>query len=195
MPLAAVKDESLRPFYRSQLVHPNFGRRALAVTGLGTLGLNASDELAVAALVTPEQAFRVVVAAVSVLNGKKHGDLIYKAASFDCFDGSVQGAALAALAKAEDRRARALAITFATSNDASRIGGGVQALGGMTPSDESRTALRRVLKLNDWGLVLTAVEAVARTKDATMKGSVEEVKKRNPPDWLRERIEEVVKGL
>ena len=195
MPLAAVKDESLRTFYRRQLVHPNFGRRALAVTGLGTLGLNASDDIAVAALVTPEQAFRVVVAAVSVLDGKKHGDLIYKAASFECFDGSVQGAALAALAKAEDHRARALAVSFATSNDASRIGGGVQALGGMTPSDESRTALRRVLKLSDWGLVLTAVEAVARTKDATMKGSVEEVKKRNPPDWLRERIEEVVKGL
>lgn len=195
MALTGVAEPSLRPFYRRQVAHPNIGRRALAVGGLGTLGLTAEDERAIVALVVPTQAFPVLVRALGVLDGKKHGDLIARAVGFDCFDGSVPAAALGALVKAGDRRGRELALKFAQGNDASKVGGAVQAIGQLTPDDNTRSALRRVLKLNDWGLVLTAIEAVAQSKDASMKGSVEEVKRRNPPEWIRERIEQVVKGL
>lgn len=193
--ITSVKDEALRPFYRAQLAHPNVNRRALAVTGLGTLGLASSDESLIVRLIEPEQAFRVVANAISVLDPKKHTELILKAAAFECFDGSVQSAALGALAKTEDPRGRALMIKYALSNDASKIGGAVQALGSMKATDESRAALRRVLKLSDWGLVATAIDAVGRTKDSTMKGAIEELKQRNPPQWVRDRIDEVVKGL
>ncbi len=194
--LLPLRDEPLRAFYRKQLSHPEISRRALAVSGLATLGLQGPDEASLVAKVNPDEAFAVVSAALAGLDVTKHSALFLKAAEFDCFDGSVQTAALTKLASSGDKAGRDLILKFGAGSDPVLFGAAVNAMVGLAPGEDTRKVLRRALEMDAWAYVSSAVEVIARTKDVSMKGALEELKKRpGVPDWLKNRVTEVLKGL
>lgn len=190
-----VKDEALRPFYRRQLAHPDSGRRAFAVSGLAALGLQDADVQTLRKLIRPDESFPVVTAALAALDPNKNLDMALAAAKFDCFDGSVQGAALTMAARTQDPRVAPLILEFAKSSDPSKVPAGIQAMASLPPTEATRNALRRVLKWNDWGLVMSALNAVEKMKDKDLKVPVEAIKARNAPGWVKERVDAVLKGL
>lgn len=193
--LANAGDESFRPFFHSQLKHPDMSRRLMAVNGLINLRLKDDEKPLIRAMVNPNESFAIVVAAIRTLDPNADVDLLLKAADFDCFEGSVQTAALAALSKSSDPRAKAVIVKFASSSDPTLLRAGLQSLGSVPPSAETRAALKRVLKMSDWSLVQSAVAAVGQTKDASLKDAVAEINQRNPPGWLKSRVDDLVKEL
>jgi len=65
--LAELRRESLRPFFRQELRHANYVRRAQAVTALGKLEPTPADMAALRALVNDRQPYAVIRASLAVL--------------------------------------------------------------------------------------------------------------------------------
>lgn len=96
-PLARLKSESLRAFFRKELNHASEHRRASAVRGLGGLAFNEVDEKAIQSLINDREYYVVVVAAIQSLDPKRNREVLEKAAKIPSRFDQIKRAADAAL--------------------------------------------------------------------------------------------------
>jgi aminopeptidase N len=102
--LGELARPELRAFFREELRHPDFGRRAEAVRALGRLPADETDSQALRLLVNDQQPYAAVRAALSVLarwNAPANRSLFTRAAGMTSPDGIIRLTALDALAQAD----------------------------------------------------------------------------------------------
>jgi aminopeptidase N len=165
--LGEGKRESLRPFWREQLTHPDFGRRAQAVEALGKLPATAEDTAALRAMVNNTAPYRVVTTAIRALSTwdpKGNADVVAKAAAMPSLREQVREVALPLLAKSDPATASRLAMEFIQAKNPVEIRAvGIGTIGAVSKKDDkaAQGILLDALKESDATLVLAAARSIA----------------------------------
>ena len=165
--LGALKRDALRPFWREQLMHPDFARRAQAVEALGKLSATEEDTLALRAMVNDTAPYRAVTAALRALSGwdaKANADVVAKAAAMPSLREKVREVALPLLAKSDPQTAGRLAMEFIQPKNTVELRAvGIGTIGAVSQKDDknAQNILLAALKENDVTLVLAAARGIA----------------------------------
>jgi aminopeptidase N len=176
--LGRLKRESLRSFWREQLSHPDFGRRAQAVEALGSLSATElateEDTRTLRALVNTTEPYRVVTASVRALAGwdaKANVDVVTKAAGMPSLREQVREVAMPILAKSDPATANRLAREFIQPNKPVRFVPSGSGRSGRHRRKTTRTHRNPSLgpEEKDVSIVIAAARGYRRTRE---QGSV-----------------------
>lgn len=165
--LGRLKRDSLRSFWREQLSHPDFDRRAQAVEALGSLSATEEDTRTLRALVNTTEPYRVVTASVRALSGwdaKANADVLTKAAGMPSLREQVREVAMPILAKSDPATASRLAMEFIQPDKPVELRAvGFGTIGAASPKDDknAQNILRSALKDKDTAIVLAAARGIA----------------------------------
>lgn len=196
-PLGATKLESLRAFWRGELDHPDFGRRAGAIQALGGLERNSDDEARIARIASdPNVPYVVLRAATDVLtrwNPERHRGVVEQAMQLDNY--WVLEGAFAALVThyGEEGTQRALAALGSDSLD-TRLAL-LDALARCAPSERTVAALRGVLARADGIELRTAASVAEAWKHPALRPDLEAALARTQQRWVRSAVESALQAL
>ncbi|MBX3119599.1 MAG: hypothetical protein KF784_11080 [Fimbriimonadaceae bacterium] len=182
-------------FFRSELTHPDFGRRTEAVRVLGQPGMPVSDRSAIRALVSDAQPYSVVLAALGVLDPKEDTQTFLKAAAMSSLREQIRARALGALTTVDKPEATAAVMNAAKSaNPAVRVVG-IRAMASLKLNGEIRGILRATLKLKEWDAVSAALGAIRTYSDKEMIGDVEALSKQKLPANMQQLVDRTLRDL
>lgn len=200
-PLVNLKRESLRPFFREMVSHPNQDVRAEAVQGLSKLSKNAADEKLIRGLINDRESYAVVGAALNAIamwNGQGAMGVLRRAAMMPSRNDTIRLSALTAMARTRSEEGLVLLVeAAAASNKDSVRMGALSAMGQIEPEPRTQDALRKALRDSDPQIVRVAAMAVRDRKDKALKPEIEAIRKAPPANapWLKDVMEEVLKAL
>jgi len=152
--LGELKRESLRPFFRDELHHPDYGRRSQAVQALGKLQPAPSDAVAIRGLVNEREPYSVIRNALLVLqewDATGNRDMFELARGFDSPHNAIKALAYDALQRlessnpVEDPAVSAAARTFLQD-----VAAGVRDSPRMVPGVSDEAVPRRTATVAGW---------------------------------------------
>ncbi len=169
--LGALKREDLRPFFRSQLKSTDVNRQAQAMTALGNLPKTDED----------------LKFAQSVLADKK--------ASYPLMAASVSG-----MAKWDPTAGVPALIAMTGKENPTRVRRMALEAIGQTPGKDPRLteALRNVIKGNNFGMTMSAVEAAKARKETLLLPDIQSLAKNVPagyPSWFGGYLKEAATAI
>lgn len=197
--LAALKDESLRPFFLSQLKNQSFGRQGQAVDALGQLAPNPETTAALRSMVNDKAPIAVVVSAMNVLgnwDAAGNVDTFVAGTKIPSRRERVRSVAYANLVKAKGPKALDAILSGATSTSVPVQVAAIAALGDSEDQDPRiHAALEKALGSSDWNLVSVAAQTAANRKDKALAPAVQAALNRTPPDTVKTRLERILREL
>ncbi|MBC7808225.1 MAG: aminopeptidase [Akkermansiaceae bacterium] len=185
--LGALKRESLRPFWREQLTHPDFARRAQAVEALGKLTPTEDDTRALRAVINNTAPYRAITAALRALaawDPKGNADVVAKAAAMPSLREQVREVALPLLAKSDPETASRLAMGFIEPNNPVELRAvGIGTIGSVSQKDDKNAQgiLLSALKEKDVTLVLAAARGIAALGNKELLPELKALQTTPPP--------------
>ena len=205
--LGVLKIENLRPLWRTLLTHPDFGRRAEAVTALGKLPATPDDTRAVRALVNDQAPYAVIAAAVRTLgawDAKANADVLRRSAQMPSRGEVIRQAAYGALAQYLPSEGAPILIKAASATGGATPElrtAAIRAMGSLPATDEpTRDALRAILHAPEFnlGAVLAAAQAAGERKDAALLPDLRALQQSPPkgaPGFLRTVLARIIADL
>ncbi len=193
--LSRLELPSTRAFFRSELKHKNFARRAEAVRALGRLGLEESDRQALRAMVNAAEGYAPLTAAISVLDPEKDLDILLKAADMPSHREQIRTVVLPRLAGVNDPKALAAVMKAAKSNDPGVRPLGINAMGSLPINAEIKGILKSALKLKEWDAVSTALRVIRRYGDKDFLPDVQALAAKALPANVKREADNTVKSL
>lgn len=196
--LLALKSESLRPFWESELGHENFGRRTIAVIALGALPSNPQTNAKLLRMTGGDQPYNVVVnvvKALSKLDFNSSESVIERLAKTST-DNPIRSAALVEVAK--NRPSLGMELMYQSIQDSQPHAvrtAGFEALSN-TAIDDPRLIpiLRKHLNSKDYyGLVFDALSVVRARKIKELLPEVKALAKRIP--IAKSNVEAAIKQI
>ena len=201
--LAGLEKDSLRPFFVSQLNHPDINRRAQAIRALGDLAPNGEETEKLRGYVNGKEPYAVVMASMDVLakwDLKGNLDVIMAATKIPSLRNTIRTNALQTLARSNSDQALQLLLEDAAPGKPNDVRiSALRALGALDASDEkSRDAIRTGLRDKDGGVVFAAVQAALQRRDKALLPEIKALLDRPDlpdPEHFRPFIENAVKQL
>lgn len=185
--LGATKRESLRFFWREQLTHPNFARRAQAVEALGKLPPTEEDTQALRAMINNTAPYGAMTAALRTLaawNPKENADVLAQAAAMPSLREQVREVALPLLAKADPATTSRLALEFIQAKNPIELRAvGIGTLGYVSRRDDRNVQdiLLAALKESDTTIVLAAARGIAALGNKELLPALKALQNTPPP--------------
>jgi aminopeptidase N len=169
-PLGDLKREAMRPLLREEMAHPDFDRRAQAILALGKLPPDPADVRTLRGLVTDQQPYDVVRAAVATLGSWDAGgnrDVFAKAAQMGQENDHLRMTAADALAKADIAQGKPPPdpdpkTTQMLKQFLSDFANGVQSSPRMSPSFNARINPKGEPEVQGWVREMIAFQFLAR---------------------------------
>ncbi|MBC8134838.1 MAG: aminopeptidase [Fibrella sp.] len=185
--LGALKRDALRPFWREQLMHPDFGRRAQAVEALGKLPATDEDTASLRAMVNNTAPYGTITAAIRALatwDAKANADVVAKAATMPSLREQVREVALPLLAKSDPQTANRLAMDFIQPKNPVELRAvGIGTIGYASQKDDknAQNILLSALKEKDTTLVLAAARGIAALGNKELLPELKALQTTPPP--------------
>lgn len=162
-------------FWKRQITHPDYNRRAEAVNGLAAFKTEEATIGTLRRLVNKDQPTFVVISALNALDAKRDRDLFLLAAKFPSLRETIAGTAFLALAKAGDAEVAPLIYAAGASEDEDMVRAAAQALAYIQPSYRSRAILNRIFESKDNSLKRVAVQVLKEKPDPDLKTALQKV--------------------
>ena len=163
--LAELRLESLRQFFREELHHPDYGRRAQAVDALGKLRARPADTLEIRGLVNESQPYSVIRNALIVLqewDARGNRDLFELATRFASPHNAIKSLAYDALRRLESSRpVNDSGITDTARKFLEDVAAGVRDSPRMAPGLSDEAVPRRTATVTGWLKDLSSLTLLA----------------------------------
>ncbi len=201
--LVDLKKPELRSFFRSQLTHPDFNRRAKAVAGLQMLPTTPEDTQTIAKLINDVEPYGVVIRSIEALsswNAAQNLPVYLKAANMESHREVIRVAAFGALAKAKAPELPQLLIKYSGPANAGDLRlAAIDAMALLNKGDEpTRVVLAKLLGDAEPNVVFHAARTFVTRKDNSALTELRATHGKLPktaPDWLGTGLANLIKEL
>jgi len=199
--LIALKRESLRPFFESELKHPDFARRVLGIQGIAGLPPNPAATALIANLINDSSPYVVVNAAVDALNGwglKENLASVLKASHLHSLRDVLRAHALDVLAGSDLQPAHDAIMADATGGTPLERATALAVLGNFESKDPpAHETLKTALQDKDAAVVAAAIEAIRNSKDKSFLPDLRQLETRMdmPQDLLKRTVDYAIKAI
>jgi aminopeptidase N len=198
--LGELKREDLRPFFREEMGHPGFARRAAAIRAIGKLAPDASDSARLRELVNERSPFDVVAAAVDALTSwdpVANADVLEKALALPTLSERAKASAFGALVRAKsDKGLEIVARAASKERPAPERRAALQALAGAADSRPVISeAITAALADDDTSVVAAAVRAAGQRKDKNLVPALKKLQEKKLSGRLKNSVEEALKQI
>ncbi|MBC8142607.1 MAG: aminopeptidase [Armatimonadetes bacterium] len=184
--LRDLKREPLRAFWREELKHQSFDRRAGAIDALGKLSATPEDTATLRAMVTDTAPYAVVASslrALSIWDAKGNADVLARAAQMPSLDETVRSVAMPLLASADPEAARKLAYGFIKPEnpvELRAIGIGTVGRVAKKGDPDARAILLSALLNEDVMLAAAGAQSIAATGDKSLLPDLRDAQTKAP---------------
>lgn len=174
-------------FWKHELVHKDFTRRAIAVQAIGRLPRTDETRDILRGVIDPRQVTPAVVSAIDALDAKTDREALLKAAAFESINATIKRRVYSKLAEAQEAGVLPFIFDSAKSTDTDDVSAAISALEYVEPSADTRTALTRVLELRETNLLRIALRVLGRKPDPELKPVITKVSEdANLPNNIRD---------
>lgn len=195
MALVRLKDESTRAYFRSQLNHPNFARRAEGIRGLANLGFEGPDKQTVRAMVSEKQPYAAVIAALQALDVEQDMDIMLKATEMSSLNEQIRNVAFSRISRSQKPEAATAVMKAAKSTVPAVRTIGVRSMCNLPINDDIKKVLAATLKLKEWDAVAEALRGIRRYSEKSLLGDVEALSKKALPASIKREVDQTLRAI
>jgi len=200
--LTALKKESLRPFFESELRHPNITRRVQGIEGIAQLAPNPAATAMIASTINDSSPYAVINSSVDALKDwdlKGNIDTVLKASKLASLRNIVRNHALTVLANSDVQPAHDAIIADATGETGWRRTTALAVLGGFESREpRAHEALRAGLQDKDAAVIAAAIQGIRRSNDKSFVPDLQQLEARPDlptPNLFKPVIESAIKAI